>query len=150
MNAVVLKAGEGHALRLGDVQMVMKEDGTHTRGALGLAEFELPPHAPTPPPPPHIHHAHEEGFYILEGELEFVGGTQTVRAGQGAFVMVPTGVAHTFSNPTERPARFLCTFTPPRYLSYFEEGSQLYQATASPSPRQIAELMARYDTEVVS
>ncbi len=34
MNAVVVKAGEGHALRLGDVQMVVKEDGTHTRGAL--------------------------------------------------------------------------------------------------------------------
>jgi mannose-6-phosphate isomerase-like protein (cupin superfamily) len=149
MNAVVVKAGEGHALRLGDVQMVVKEDGTHTRGALGLAEFEVPPHGHDAPLP-HIHHAHEEGFYILEGELEFVVGTQTVRAGQGAFVMVPTGVAHTFSNPTERPARFLCTFTPQRYLSYFEEVSQLYQATASSGRQQIAELMDRYDTEVVS
>ena len=149
MNAVVVKAGEGHALRLGDVQMVVKEDGTHTRGALGLAEFEVPPHGHDAPHP-HIHHAHEEGFYILEGELEFVVGTQTVRAGQGAFVMVPTGVAHTFSNPTERPARFLSTFTPQRYLSYFEEVSQLSQATASPSQQQLAELMARYDTEVVS
>ena len=57
-------------------------------------------------PHPHIHHAHEEGFYILEGELEFVVGTQTVRAGQGSFVMVPIGVAHTFSNPMERPVDF--------------------------------------------
>ena len=78
MNAVVLKPGEGHALRLGDVQMVVKEDGTHTRGTLGLAEFELPPQAHDAPPA-HIHHAHEEGFYILEGELEFVVGTQAVR-----------------------------------------------------------------------
>ena len=38
MNAVVVKAGGGHALRLGDMQMVVKEDGTHTRGTLGLAE----------------------------------------------------------------------------------------------------------------
>jgi hypothetical protein len=42
MNAVVVKAGEGHALRIGDVRMVVKEDGTHTRDALGLAEFEVP------------------------------------------------------------------------------------------------------------
>jgi hypothetical protein len=42
MDAVVVKAGEGHALRLGDVHMVVKEDGMHTRGALGLAEFEVP------------------------------------------------------------------------------------------------------------
>src|SRR5690242_21859519 len=67
MSAVVLKPGEGRALPLGPIQMVVQEDGTHTRGTLGLAEFEVPPHAPTPPP--HIHHAHEEGFYILEGEL---------------------------------------------------------------------------------
>ena len=149
MNAVVVKAGEGHVLRLGDVHMVVKEDGTHTRGALGLAEFEMAPHGHNAPLP-HIHHAHEEGFYILEGELEFVVGTETVRASQGSFVMVPIGVAHTFSNPTERPARFLITLTPRRYLSYFEELSQLYQATASPGRQQLAELMARYDTEVIS
>ena len=149
MNAVVMHAGEGHAIRLGDVHMVVKEDGTNTRGTLGFAEFEVPSQGHNVPPT-HIHHAHEEGFYILEGELEFVIGTETVRAGQGSFVMVPTGVAHTFSNPADRPARFLGTFTPRRYLSYFEELSQLHEVTGSPSPEQVAELMARYDTEVVS
>jgi len=129
--------------------MVVKEDGTHTRGTLGLAEFGLPPQAHDAPPP-HIHHTHEESFYVLEGELDFMVGTETVRVGQGAFVMVPAGVAHTFRNPTERPARFLTTFTPRHYLSYFEELSKLHQATASPGRQQIAELMARYDTDVVS
>ena len=148
MNAEVMKTGEGHTLQFGDVQMIVKEDGTHTRGTLGVAEFLVPPQGHGVPPA-HIHHTHEEGFYILEGELEFVVGIQTVRVGQGAFVMVPAGVAHTFSNPTEKPARFLSTFTPPGYLSYFEELSQLHQATASPSWQQIAELMARYDTEAV-
>jgi mannose-6-phosphate isomerase-like protein (cupin superfamily) len=148
MNAVVMKAGEGHELRLGDIQMVVKEDGTHTRGTLGLAVFEVPPQGHGAPPP-HIHHAHEEGFYVLEGELEFQAGTQTVRAGPGTFLMVPMGVPHTFSNPTEKPARFLGILTPRRYLDYFEELSQLHQATASPTRQQIAELMARYDTAVV-
>jgi hypothetical protein len=32
MNAEVVNAGEGHALRLGDLHMVVKEHGTHTRG----------------------------------------------------------------------------------------------------------------------
>ena len=148
MHIVVLKAGEGRTLPLGPIQMVVQEDGMHTRGTLGIAEFEVAPHAPTPPP--HIHHAHEEGFYILEGELEFLAGTQTVRAVQGTFVMVPIGTVHTFSNPTDRPARFLNTFTPPRYIHYFEEMSQLLQAGVPPSSSQLTELMARYDTEVVS
>jgi len=149
MHAEVLKAGEGHPLRLGDVQMVVKEDGAHTRETLGLAEFVVAPQGRNTPLP-HIHHAHEEGFYVLDGELEFVVGTETVRAGVGTFVMVPIGVAHTFSNPTEQPARFLATLTPRRYLDYFEELSQLYRAKAAPSRQQVAELMARYDTEVVS
>jgi mannose-6-phosphate isomerase-like protein (cupin superfamily) len=148
MNAVVLKPGEGRAIPLGPIHMLVQEDGSHTRGTLGIAEFEVPPHAPTPPP--HIHHAHEEGFYILEGELEFLAGTQTLRAGQGTFVMVPIGTVHTFSNPTDKPARLLNTFTPPLYLGYFEEMSKSIQASVAPNPQQLAELMAHYDTEVVS
>ncbi len=148
MNAIVLKPGEGEMIPLGPIQMVVQEDGTHTRGTLGFAEFKVPPHAPTPPP--HIHHAHEEGFFVLEGELEFLAGTQTVRASQGTFVMVPIGTVHTFGNPTDKPARFLNTFTPPLYLGYFEEMSKLIQAGGALNPQQAAELMAHYDTEVVS
>jgi len=73
-----------------------------------------------------------------------------VRAGQGTFVMVPIGAVHTFSNPTDKPARFLNTFTPPLYLGYFEALSKLTQGSVAPDPQQLAELMAHYDTEVVS
>jgi len=82
MDAIVLKAGEGQALALGGVRMVVKEDGTRTRGTLGMAEFEVPPLGHNTPPP-HVHHAHEEGFYILDGELEFQVGPDKLRAGQG-------------------------------------------------------------------
>ena len=147
MDAVVFKAGEGRLIPLGPIRMFVQEDGTHTRGTLGVAEFEIASHAPTPPP--HIHRTFEEGFYVLDGELEFLVGTQTMRAGAGTFVMVPIGALHTFSNPTDRPARFLNTFTPPRYIHYFEELSKLIQAGVTPGSHQFAELMARYDTEVV-
>ena len=148
MSVVVLKVGEGREISLGPIRMVVQEDGTHTRETLGIATFDVPPHAPTPPP--HIHHAHEEGFYVLEGELEFLAGTETVRAGQGTLVMVPIGTVHTFSNPTDRPARFLNTFTPPQYIGYFEEMSKLMQTDGALNSQQVAELMAHYDTEVVS
>src|SRR5215472_16507132 len=138
ISVIVLKSGEGRTIPLGPIQMVVQEDGTHTRGTLGIAEFAVPPHAPTPPP--HIHHAHEEGFYVLDGELEFLTGTETVRAGQGTLVMVPIGAVHTFSNPTDKPARFLNTFTPPLYIGYFEEQSKLIQADVAPSPQAFAEV----------
>jgi mannose-6-phosphate isomerase-like protein (cupin superfamily) len=147
MSVIILEARKGRLIPLGPIRMYVQEDGTNTRGTLGVAEFEVPPHAPTPPP--HIHHAHEEVFYVLEGELEFLAGTETVRAGVGTFVMVPIGARHTFSNPTDKSARFLNTFTPPRYIHYFEEMSELLQADVTPGSPQITELMARYDTDVV-
>lgn len=147
MSVNIVKAREGRFISLGTIRMYVQEDGSHTRGTLGIAEFEVPPHAVTPPP--HIHHAHEEGFYVLEGELEFLVGTQAVRASAGTLVMVPIGALHTFSNPTDQPARFLNTFTPPRYIHYFEDMSKLIQEGVAPGSPQFIDLMARYDTEVV-
>src|SRR5690348_1249383 len=147
MDALILHAGEGRVVPLGPNGMIVKEDGTRTRETLGIAEFEIAPHGPTPPL--HIHHAHEEGFYVLEGELEFTVGSEKIRGGKGTYVIVPIGVAHTFSNPGNEPARFLNTFTPPRYISYFEEMSNLFRSGGMPDPAQGREIMARYNTEVV-
>ncbi|MHB8597515.1 MAG: cupin domain-containing protein [Ktedonobacteraceae bacterium] len=96
-----------------------------------------------------IHHAHEECFYVLEGELEFLVGTEKILATEGAYVTVPIGIPHTFANVGNTPARFLNTFTPPRYLNYFYELSDLLSTSGMPMPMQMGELMARYDTEVV-
>jgi len=148
MNANVVKAGDGKAISIGNTRLQVKEDGSRTRGMLGLAEFEIPPGG-TNTPPLHVHYAHEEGFYVLEGELEFQAGTDTVRVGRGGFVMVPIGIPHTFRNPTDKPARFLNTFTPRHYLDYFAEMSQLFQSNPSASPLQAAEVMAHFRTERV-
>lgn len=147
MNALILNPADGRVVSLGPIQMIVKEDGSRTRGTLGIAEFVVAPHVPTPPP--HVHRSHEEGFYVLEGELEFLVGTEKISADKGAFVMVPIGVPHTFANTGNVPARFLNTFTPPRYLNYFLELSALMAASGTPSPIQMRDLMARYDTEVI-
>jgi mannose-6-phosphate isomerase-like protein (cupin superfamily) len=137
----------GRLVNLGPIRMWVTEDGAETRGTFGIAEFEIAPNSPTPPP--HVHHAHEEGFYVLKGELEFTLGTNKIQATEGTFVMVPIGESHTFSNPTEAPARFLLTLTPPRYLHYFEELSQILSAKERPEHAELAALMARYDTELL-
>jgi len=147
MDATVLESGAGRALALGPVRLSVKEDGTRTRGTLALAEFTIPPHAPNLPP--HVHRTHEEGFYILEGEIEFAVGAETVRVGTGGWVLIPIGVPHTFCNPGDTPARFLNTFTPDRYIHYFDEMAAAINASGQLTPAQIAEIMARYDTDVI-
>ena len=146
MNASVLQSNEGRTINMGPIKLRVLEDGTRTRNTLGMAEFTIPPHMPGPPP--HVHHAHEEGFYVLEGVIEFRVENETIHVEKGGFVMVPIGVAHTFSNPGDTPALFLNTFTPPQYLHYFEEMSQLAAQVGIPTPQQNGEVMARYDTEV--
>jgi pimeloyl-ACP methyl ester carboxylesterase/mannose-6-phosphate isomerase-like protein (cupin superfamily) len=148
MDVVVLEGGGGRALAVGSVRLSVKEDGTHTRGMLAVAEFTIPPHAPGPPP--HVHRAHEEGFYILEGEIEFALSEETIRVGVGSWVLAPIGVPHSFRNPGEKPARFLNTFTPDHYIGYFNEIAALSNLSGQPDPAQLAEIMTRYDSDVVS
>jgi mannose-6-phosphate isomerase-like protein (cupin superfamily) len=146
VNAIIRRSGEGRLITIGPIRLTVLEDGTSTRGTMSVAEFTVPPHAPSPFP--HIHRAHEEGFYVLEGELEFKVDGETMHAGVGSFVMVPIGVAHTFSNPGDKPARFLNTFTPPQYIHYFEELSELVSKSGLPTVEEGRAIMARYDTDV--
>ncbi|HZP05673.1 MAG TPA: cupin domain-containing protein [Terracidiphilus sp.] len=60
----------------------------------------------------HVHHADDEAWHVLEGELVFRyrDRTETETAGPGATVFVPAGVAHTYTASAE--ARYLIILTP--------------------------------------
>src|SRR6266576_1686687 len=61
-------------------------------------------------PDPHVHRQHADGFYIVEGEIEFglgPGGEHIVRAPVGSVVIAPPNVVHTFANESEERAVYL-------------------------------------------
>jgi thiamine-phosphate pyrophosphorylase len=58
----------------------------------------------------HLHLRHADCFHVLEGELEFRLGGETVRAPAGTTVVVPTGVVHAFTSVGR--ARFLNVHAP--------------------------------------
>ena len=154
MSAVVLKPGEGHTLTLGSIHVVVQEDGTQTRGTFGLAEFEVPPHAPTPPP--HIHHAHEEGFYILEGEISFQIGENQIVATAGMFANMPVGTPHSFANKSHKPAKMLISVAPAGLEQmFFDIGVPVdQQATTAPPPskaeiEKLLKVAPRYGIEIM-
>jgi mannose-6-phosphate isomerase-like protein (cupin superfamily) len=60
----------------------------------------------------HFHKRHADSFYVLEGELEFRLGDETVRVGPGTFVSVPPGVVHAFENRGPASARYLNIHAP--------------------------------------
>jgi mannose-6-phosphate isomerase-like protein (cupin superfamily) len=101
--ANVVLPGHGRVIEIGPLRLTVKEAGERTRGVLALVELEASTTFHSPPP--HVHRAHEEGFYVLDGTLEVTAGTEKVHATPGTFVMVPIGVPHTFGNATSGPVR---------------------------------------------
>jgi quercetin dioxygenase-like cupin family protein len=88
-----------------------------TAGAIGAVENRVP--AGWEGPPLH-HHAFDEAFYVLDGELEFQLGDELVTAGPGAFVFAPGGAVHTLANRSEAPARYLLLCTPAGFERRFD------------------------------
>lgn len=102
-------AGEGRTIWFGDAIYTFKATSAGTNGSLTLAEASVPPGGG---PPPHIHPEKDESFVILGGEIEFLNGASTFRAGEGDFVFVPRGTRHRFRNVGLHVARLIFMFTP--------------------------------------
>lgn len=76
--------------------------------------------APGPGAGPALHrHDFDEAFYVLEGELTFQVEEQRLTVGPGELAFVPRGVAHTFANFSDAPARQLIVCTPAGFERHF-------------------------------
>src|SRR4029077_12714845 len=53
-------------------------------------------------PPRHIHHREDETFYVVEGEMTFCVGAETITAPPGTMVFAPRDVAHSFTIDSEQ------------------------------------------------
>lgn len=120
---IIRGPGEGRSLQVGGGDYVTyKATSAETEGDFFCFEVVSPPGFG----PPLHRHAYRELFYILEGTYEFTiardgAGAESVKAGPGTTVSVQPQVPHTFSNPTDRPARMLCVQNHATLEGFFEE-----------------------------
>ena len=103
-------------------QMVVKVRDEDSGGSYSIHDNVIP--AGSPGPLPHLHHDHEETFYVLEGELTVRMGGCKIAAPVGSFVVIPRGVVHQPSNSTDRPTRVLLIFSPAGMDRFFEEAAE--------------------------
>lgn len=87
-----------------------------TGGALGFFEATFPVDGGVTM---HVHHTEEEVIYVLEGTFLFVAGERRFEAGPGAFVFVPRGMPHGFRVVSTVPGRYLESFIPGGFESWF-------------------------------
>jgi len=142
---IFFEPGEGIALSARGSSMLFKAVAEATDGSFSLMERTLPVSNRRPQP-----HTHEgpEGFYVLEGQIEFVVGAQSRVGGEGFWALVPGGVAHTFGNAGESPARLLIIHAPAAD-AYFVELQALWSKAQPPTPEEERALMRRHGLEPV-
>lgn len=145
--AFVYHPAEGPAIAVGPTTTRLLATGDDTGGRSSVYEMTAP--GTLAGPPPHVHADRDHAFYVLEGIVRLVIGAETVDAPAGAFAYVPAGVPHTFGSPGDAWGRLLAFDTPGGWERYLRELTTGFASDLPVDPAQVAELMARYDTQVV-
>ena len=133
-----------------------KITGATSGGAIDFGELAV---APDVAVPRHIHHEHDESYYILDGTFRFEVGDDVADMPPGAFVFIPRGTPHAWSNASGGAGRVAVIFTPGGMSGYFEELAPYLpelmaglpdMRTVDPSTLdQATNIMRRYHYELV-
>jgi mannose-6-phosphate isomerase-like protein (cupin superfamily) len=84
--------------------------------------------------PLHVHYREDEGFWILEGQLTFEVGEETIKAGPGSFVFGPKDVPHRYTVDSG-PARLLYILSPAGFEEFVYATSEpAKERTLPPAP----------------
>lgn len=126
-----LEEGEGEARWwLGVTLATIKATGKETGGRYTLVEVLEPEGEEAPL---HVHHREDESFWILEGELTFEVGEETIKASPGSFVFGPKGVPHRYTVDSG-PARLLFILSPAGFEEFIYATSEPAQERTLPPP----------------
>jgi quercetin dioxygenase-like cupin family protein len=96
-------AGQGEALWFAGGLVEFKMTAEQAGGRFSLSEETFPRGIAAPL---HVQPTDPETFYVLEGEMTFHAGGETMQASAGSFVHIPEGVPHAWRVDSER-VRFL-------------------------------------------
>lgn len=102
---IVSRAGEGERFERGDRVITIR----FALPQLCLVEIAF---APPFEVDPHVHDDHVDSFYVVDGEVSFTRGEDTVTARPGDFFAAPPGTRHGFRSAGGRPARVLNVHAP--------------------------------------
>ena len=141
----LLGPGEGEAVRLLALGVRFMIDGDATGGAFSLVEHPLPARALGAPL--HTHRNEDEYSYVLEGRIGVQLGPEALEAGPGDLVVKPRGVAHTFWNAGDEPARLLELISPAGFERYFRELAPLL-AAGERDEAAIGAVVARHQLDI--
>ena len=122
--------GEGEALWFNGALGLLKATTDLTGGRFAAVEFLAPKDFGSPL---HIHHAEDEFFVVLTGEVRLRHGEDIVEATAGSLVYGPREVPHAFRVDSDE-ARLLLFFSPGGVEGFFREGGKPAGTVSLPPP----------------
>jgi quercetin dioxygenase-like cupin family protein len=157
-----LGEGEGNARWWAGGLATIKATGEETGELYSIVEILEPEGARAPL---HLHRKEDEAFFVLQGEMTFHIGEQTIQARPGSFVFGPRDVPHAYTVDSG-PAKLLFLLSPPGFEGFIETISEPAKARTLPPPNgeapqgendaadeagseSFAVLEARYGCEIV-
>lgn len=149
---IALQPGEGDARWFLDALGVIKSSAETTDNTVAVIEFLWPQGGGSPL---HVHRREDEWFYVIEGEITFWVGGETVVAPAGSFLYGPRDIPHTFL-VTSSEARFLMVTEPAMFADFVRKLSvpaqELILPPASyepPSPEEMTAVAAEWGIEIL-
>ena len=111
-------------------------------GNLGVVDMvEVPPgHMP----PLHIHHAEDECFYVLKGEVTLYMPDAERTLGPGDLLLAPRGIPHSY-RAGEEPCHMLVVSQP----AGFERFVAAVAGLDEPDPETLTAVAAEHDIEIL-
>jgi len=82
----------------------------------------------------HRHHAMDEAFYVIDGQLTVVVDGRTHTLGPGSYLFVPRGAVHAQGNPGCTPNKILVTFTPGGFERLLKDRGEILKTAEFGSP----------------
>jgi mannose-6-phosphate isomerase-like protein (cupin superfamily) len=128
----------------------IKADGAATAGTQSLIEILAPAGWATPW---HVHHSHDEYFYILEGEITAQVGDARVVLRSGDYAFGPRAVPHGYRVTGCGPARLLMMTGDRDFAEFVREISEPAASDDLPPPSEpdlerVVSTAARYGMEI--
>ena len=141
--ALIVRGHEAEVVGLPQASVKLLADSSSTGGALSTVQVSLGEGADGAKP--HRHRNSAEMFYVLEGAVRVLSGTDVVRAERGDVIVVPPDLPHAFRAAPGSTAEILIVMVPGvERFEYFRKITRIAQGREAPeSLRDVQEL---YDT----
>ena len=141
--SVVIRGAAAEVVGAPTAKVKLLADSSATGGALSTVHVTLEKGADGARP--HRHDRAAEMFYVLDGVVQVLSGTEIVRAEEGDVIVVPPGLAHAFSAERGSGAEILIVIAPGvERFEYFRQLTRIAQGKER--PESLREVQDLYDT----